>query len=276
MEFPEKKVVLIVSITSDIGTALAKEYSKKGYEIIGTYRSRTGLSKLEGISNCHLFYCDMNDKMSMLNFFENYKELNLKWDTCILCPGTQKPVVKFFDCDFDEWSKSIHSNAIEPLRIIHEIYPLRNKNKISNVVLFAGAGSNNVVPSLSAYTTSKIMLIKMSEIMNFETEDLNVFIIGPGLTRTKMHYETLEAGREKAGANYDKTEEFMKSGEQGTAMKDIFECIYWLEEKGRDVAGGRNFSVVWDKWGNEKLADVLKSNPDMYKLRRSGNEIKVD
>ena len=44
-----KKVVLIISITSDIGTALAERYSKRGYKIIGTYRSSDNLNGLKKI-----------------------------------------------------------------------------------------------------------------------------------------------------------------------------------------------------------------------------------
>ena len=271
----DKKVVLIISISSDIGTALAERYSKKGHTIIGTYRSTDKINSLKKIPNCHLFYYDSTDETGIEDFMEEYKRTGLEWDTCILCPGTQKPVGKFFDCNFEEWNKSIKINALEPLHVLHKLYGFRNKEGISNIIFFAGAGTNNVVPSYSAYTASKIMLIKMCEIIGFENNDLNIFIIGPGITKTKMHYETLDAGREKAGLNYDKTAEFMESGE-GTSMDDIFNCITWLSEQERDAISGRNFSVVWDKWSNDKLSDVLKSNPDMYKLRRFGNEIKIE
>ena len=271
-----KRVIFIISITSDIGTALAERYAKKGYKIIGTYRSTNNLDKLKKIPNSHLFYCDLSNKTSVRNFIEEYKKLGVEWDTFISCPGTQKPIGNFFNCDFDKWSNSIHINAIEQLRVLHELYLLRNKNKISNVVFFAGGGTNNAFPNYSAYTVSKIMLIKMCELIDSETKSLNTFIIGPGMTKTKMHYETLNEGKEKAGeANYNKTAEFMKN-EDGTSMEDIFRCIEWLCEQGKEVAGGRNFSVVYDKWGNEKLTEILKSNFNLYKLRRAGNDIKVD
>jgi hypothetical protein len=62
------------------------------------------------------------------------------------------------------------------------------------------------------------------------------------------------------------------SNDEGTSMNNIFDCIEWLCQKGKKVAGGRNFSVVHDKWGNEKLADILESDNNMYKLRRAGND----
>ncbi|MFH1607980.1 MAG: SDR family oxidoreductase [archaeon] len=271
-----KKNVVIISITSDIGTALAKKYSEKGYNVVGTYKSKGRLDELKKIPNCHFFYCDMLNKKSVDDFIKNYKKLDLNWNIFISCPGTQKPIGKFFNCNFNEWSDSVHINSIEQLRALHGLYPLRNQDKVSNVVFFAGGGTNNAFPNYSAYTVSKIMLIKMCELIDSEAEDLNVFIIGPGMTKTKMHYETLSEGREKSGEeNYNKTAEFMGK-EEGTSMEDIFGCIEWLCEKGRQTCGGRNFSVVYDKWGNDKLAETLMSNLNMYKLRRTGNEIKVE
>ena len=34
----------------------------------------------------------------------------------------------------------------------------------------------------------------------------------------------------------------------------------------------QKFSVVFDKWGTEELAKMLAEDPDMYKLRRYGND----
>lgn len=269
----KKRNIFLLSMTSDIGTALAERYFAEGHGVVGTYRSGKKLDKFKKISE-YLFHCDIGDKESVNNFIREYKKLNLKWDTFISCVGTQKPIGKFLEGDFDEWSDSIHTNSIEQLRVLHELYPLRDKSQISNAVFFAGGGTNNAFPNYSAYTASKIILIKMCELIDSETEDLNIFIPGPGLTKTKMHYETLNENKEKIGSNYDKIEEFMKKG-GGTLMDDIYECIEWLCKQGKEIAGGRNFSVVHDKWGNKNLAKILKSNSDVYKLRRYGNEIKI-
>ena len=265
--------IVLVSISSDIGTALAKRYSEKGNNVIGTYRSATNLDELRKLQNCRLFYCDITDERSIDKFADEYKKLGLEWDVFISCLGTQKPIGRFFDCDFEEWSTSVHINAIEQLRFLHEIYPFRNKNKESNAVFFAGGGTNNPFPNYSAYAVSKIMLIKMCELIDSESDCLNMFIVGPGTVKTKMHYETLGEKREKVGKNYDETAEFMEKG-IGTSMDDIFNCIEWLCKQGKGIAGGRNFSVVHDNWRGEKkieLVDKLKSDKNMYKLRRSGN-----
>lgn len=268
----QRKVAVILSVTSDIGTALAEHYSKKGYYTVGTYRSKEHCAQLKGIKNLKLIYCDSANVKSINGFIAVYKKLNLKWDVFISLPCTPLPLESFFGCDFNEWSDSVHLNAIEQLRVLHDLYTYRNNKIIADVVLFAGGGTNNAVINFSAYTISKIMLIKMCEFIDAETRDINIFIVGPGWTKTKTHYITLD-NVDKSSKKYKETAEFMKSG-TGTSMENICSCIEWLRKAGKKAASGRNFSVVHDKWEgplSSKLKKELLKDENMYKLRRHKN-----
>jgi hypothetical protein len=114
------------------------------------------------------------------------------------------------------------------------------------------------------------MLIKMCELLDDENKDLNIFIVGPGFVRTKTHFETIRAGK-NAGANLRRVKEFLDSGSPGTPVQKIYDCVRWLERQGRTIAGGRNFSVVNDKFGDKRMVEQLKKDRDMYKLRRCRN-----
>ena len=113
----------------------------------------------------------------------------------------------------------------------------------------------------------------MAEFLDFENKDLNVFIVGPGKTKTKMHYLIMNdphVSREK----YLETKELMEQ-QQGTSLKDIYECIEWLRREGKRIAGGRNFSIVHDPWRPDKrgaLVKKLREDSNMYKLRRGEND----
>lgn len=268
----KKKVVFISSISSGIGIALAKRYSKDGYVVSGTYRSKNLIDEVTSLPYCYLYYCDIGDKETIRSSISQFAADGLKWDTFISSAAIPNPLTKFFESDFDEWCHSVHINAIEQFRVLHAIYPLRNTNVIANVVFFAGPGTNNAVKNFSALTVSKIMLIKFCELLDAEYEDLNVFIVGPGWTKTKAH-ERILSDPHVSPEKYRETLEFMRNKE-GTSMDDIYDCIRWLSDKGRAVAGGRNFSVVHDYWGTEELSQTLLSDVNMYKLRRCRNEWK--
>lgn len=266
----EQRLAIIISVSSDIGMGLAKRYSKDGYAIVGTYRSTNKLNELKGIPGIHLVHCDIDNKSDISKFAREYKDLGQEWDVLVSCPGSPLPLKAFFECDFDEWRRSIHTNAIEQLRVLHALYPFRNTTCTSSVVFFAGGGVNNAVINFSAYTISKIMLIKMCEYLDAENPDLNIFIIGPGWTKTKTH-DLILTHVDRTDRRYQETIDFLQDG-KGTSIDDIYDCIAWLCEQGKEIAGGRNFSVVHDKWGQKELADELVKNPDMYKLRRCRND----
>ena len=268
-----KKTVFILSVSSGIGLELAKQYLAAGYFVIGTYRQKKHIEELLERDHCVLFHCDITRQPELSQLVNRIKQLRLHWDIFISCVGMLQPLAKFFQVDFEKWDQAIHVNAIEQLRVLHAIYPLRRKKGVCHAVFFAGSGTNNVVVNMSSYITSKIMLIKMCEFLNAENKDLNVFIVGPGWTRTKAHDQVL-ADKNTPREKYLETLNFLKTS-KGTEFKKIFDCIQWLCRCGKKAAGGRNFSIVHDQWEGplrQCLIKELLSDPEMYKLRRHKND----
>ncbi len=256
-----KPVVVILSVSSDIGFYLAKRYAQDGYRVMGTYRFLSRLAEIELLSSCHLFHCDISDKKSVENFLSDFEKLKINWDIFISCVGDLRPYGNFFEADFDAWSDSVRVNSIEQLRIVHALYPLRNKKTTPSVVFFAGGGTNNAPADLSAYIASKIMLTKMCELLDAENTDLKVFIVGPGYIKTKIH-KSIKAN--------------IAQGKKETALGDVYQDIRSLIAQDKKVVSGRNFSVAHDPlFGVDAcmLARELVENPNIYKLRRYGNDI---
>jgi len=92
------------------------------------------------------------------------------------------------------------------------------------------------------------------------------------MARTKIHEQTLRAAQ-RSGANYDKVVGFLGSDDPGVSHDDIYACVNWCIRAGREVTGGRNFSLVHDAWraGGDALKRALLADGNMYKLRRHGN-----
>lgn len=267
------KTIIILSVSSDIGLYMAKQYLAQGYRVIGTYRTKKHVKPLLSMKNCALYSCDFAQPSSVKNFVQAMKKQKITWDAFVSCVGYLLPAQPFFECGVDDWIDSIHVNALEPLRVLHAVYSLRNKNVNSDVVFFAGGGANNAVVDITAYAISKIILTKMTEYLDAENPDLNVFIVGPGWTKTKIHEQVLQAKR-VGPKKFQETKDFIVNKKQGTSLEEIFECIEWLRREGRSLSGGRNFSVVYDPWRMKTRAQLIKAlraDSGMYKLRRHGN-----
>jgi len=113
----------------------------------------------------------------------------------------------------------------------------------------------------------------MCEFIDAENKDVNIFIVGPGWTKTKMHYLIL-SDKDISKEKYKETMDFLEKRD-GTSLKDIYDCIRWLSRQGKKVASGRNFSIVHDPWKGRRrrrLVNELRADGDMYKLRRYKND----
>lgn len=267
------KTAIIVSISSDIGTALAQRWLAQGWTVFGTYRTRsTATAQLEAIG-AKLVACDMADNEALEASCTELRHLCLAWDVLVIAAGTTEPIGPFADTDFDTWARSIEINFTSQMHLTHRLLPSRKTQLPVEpcVIYFAGGGTNSATTNYSAYTVSKIALIKMCELLDAEIPDVRFSILGPGWVNTKIHEETLRAGL-NAGENLVRTQQKFARGEF-TQMKDVLDCCDWLIASSRREIGGRNFSVANDPWGSSRLRDALLSDSDMYKLRRKGNSL---
>ena len=264
--------VFILSASADIGHALAEQYAAAGHTVIGTYRAKSGVASLAGNPNIRLLPCDVGSRASIDAMLREVAALGLQWDLFISAVGTMEPIGSWAALDFDAWEQSVTVNSLAQLRVLHGLYRFRRPGAIVHAAFFAGGGTNNPFTNYSAYCVSKIMLIKMCELIDDEVPDVNAFIIGPGFLPTKIHEQTF-ANPEGAGGNVGKTKQFYQQPGAIATYRDLYDCINWCVAGGREVAGGRNFAAVHDPWkeDGDRLAAELRQDRNRYKLRRAGN-----
>lgn len=265
-------VVVIVGLSSDIGRELALRYAADGWTVWGTFRSRAGLESLP--AGVKRVACDLTLKDDVAAAADSFDQEGIRWDVMVVAAGTEEPIGPFWECDEDAWDRGVEVNALAPLRLVRRLYPMRNRGGTPSVAFFSGSGTNSAAHAYSAYCVSKIMLIKMCELLDAESDDTSFFIIGPGIVRTKIHEQTLREP-ERSGRNFNKVVEFLDSKNPGTSHDDIYACVTWCESAGKAVVGGRNFSLVHDAWrdGGSGLIRRLPQDGNLYKLRRFGNEL---
>lgn len=262
----------MISASSDIGSAMSQRWLAYGWNVFGTYRTKSQAVDELCSQGMKLVHCNLSKVESIRDACSELRVLCSQWDVLVLCPGAQDPVGAFAECHFDEWEASVRVNFTSQVRIVHELLPSRRINSTLGpcVLFFAGGGTNNAPVNYSAYIVSKIALIKMCELLDAEIPDTRFLIVGPGWVKTKIHDSTLKAG-ERAGANYQRTMEKLASDEW-TPMEQVLDCCDWLVSAPPELVSGRNFSAVFDRWGTEELERRLAQEPNMYKLRRYGND----
>jgi NAD(P)-dependent dehydrogenase (short-subunit alcohol dehydrogenase family) len=261
----------ILGITSDIGREIGHRLDRAGWRVTGTHRRSELAAQLP--AHWTLLECDMQRTEQLESLPGRFAATGSPWTLFVSAIGSLEPVGPFFGLPYPAWRESVEINCLAPLHALHGLYPLRAPGQINSVAFFAGAGSNGPAPSYSAYCASKLLLVKMTELLDDETSDLNVFIIGPGMVKTRIHEQTLRAA-DRAGANLEKVRRFLADASAGVSHDEVFACLEWCRDAGRGVVGGRNIALVSDAWrgGGEALKERLLSDTQVFKLRRFGND----
>ena len=267
-----KKNAVIISISSDIGHALALRLIKDGWRICGTYRTTSKKIKKLKTIGAKLFPCDLSQKEKIPKVARQISQHMGSWDALIIAPGAQEPIGLFNETPFQEWEKGLFLNFISQLYILRELLDSRASDATEGpiVMYFAGGGTNDAPTRYSAYTISKIALMKMCELLQAEMPKVRFTIVGPGWVKTKIHKPTFKVPC-KAGDNYARTKKRFQEN-NFIAMKNVVNCCDWLLKQPRAAVGGRNFSVAGDLWGDTRLIKQLLRDPNMYKLRRYSND----
>lgn len=257
----------IYSISSDIGAALAERRLDRGDRVAGTFRTESETTRALAARGAHLTALDLMDPTSVEAATQELNERAGPFDECIVAPGTLEPIGLFSETTWDDWDASWRINFTGQLQAVHAALPHRRPGAL--ILFFAGGGTNGAPTRVSAYTASKIALVKMTELLQAEIPDARCCILGPGWVDTKIHQEMLRAG-ERAAEHLPATREKLRSGDC-IAMAEVLDCIDWIASQPGEVIGGRNVSAAHDDWRAPDFADRLRGDADVARLRRHAN-----
>jgi len=256
---------IILSISSDIGLELSKNFTIKNFEVFGTYNKSIPNTD---IPNKNLLKIDIKDFNS--ENFKNWLENIGEWDVFISCIGNLNPVGKLSNINSSEWVDSVAQNSTFQIGALLNALKYRNLKGSPSVIFFAGGGTNSATEFYSAYTIGKICLIKSVELLDYEIEDTKFTILGPGWVRTKIHNQTLKA-KSNAGMNYKKTLDMLTKPNKFNPIKKVIDDVFKIIELPKELVSGRNFSSVHDDLSLKKLKELYSIDKDFYRLRRNLN-----
>lgn len=210
-----------------------------------------------------LQYCDFKERKSIDAVVKRFTELGWKWDIFISAVGVMEPVKRFEETTIDLWEENIYVNSVSQMRLLHGIFPYRKEKAC--VYFMTSKGINDTFPLHSAYCISKIMLIKMCELLDDEINNCKFIAFNPGFIRTKIIKQEPEMyfsdGIGIEGDDYNQLER-------------VWKFILWSSQVNKKIISGRNYFVKYDKWEKEDFLNFLKEDNNTYKLRRSKDEWK--
>lgn len=141
-----------------------------------------------------------------------------KWDLLILAHGQMTPIDKFFECDMSEWVGAIMVNAVFPLSCLRAAWP--NRNAGAQVIFIGGPNMQRTSPTYTAYRAGKAILQAIAGTLEDEYPGHKFHILHPGVVKTKIHEQTLMAGRK--AANYERVMKIVNGTEPSMGHDEVY------------------------------------------------------
>jgi NAD(P)-dependent dehydrogenase (short-subunit alcohol dehydrogenase family) len=255
---------IIAGHDSGLGNLISKHLADNDWSILGTSRR---FSRTEGFENPkNLIYCDFSDQSSINACVSELLERDQSWRLLVISIGVLNPIGLFTNTNFSEWENSFRINFLNQIYFIHELLKRSDLSLNRKIITFAGSGTNSAPKNFSAYTLSKIALIKSMELLSVEYPTLTFVSLGTGWMNTPIHNETLSVG-EEAGQAFHDTVRRMMNQDFGSEQL-LLNFIDWVIEMPSESISGRNFSLQGDDWNSKTFQDKLKDSKETYKLRR--------
>ena len=193
MKEGESRTVLITGFSSGIGRALAQQFARDGYDIIGVARDKAKMQDTadeliyeHGIE-VHLIQKDLAQDGAAKDVYEEVKTMDKTIDVLVNDAGVGQHG-NFTDIPYERYAHLIHLNVITLTHLTHLFLKdmvSRDKGRILNLGSVAGFQPG---PLLAVYHATKAFVVSLSEALATELEEMkskvSVTCLCPGPTDT--------------------------------------------------------------------------------------------
>jgi short-subunit dehydrogenase len=268
--------IIILGASGSIGYSLSNKFYKNGHNIFLFIKNKNKINLLKKKfkpAQGQIVQFKNLDISNRLNFKKNItenKNLFKKADIIVNTIAEQGQIKNFFKLNINKFYQTFNTNFFSYIHFFRYIYPYIKHSKNLLIILFSGGGVTGVRNNFSPYSLSKIVLVKMIEILSKEFNNKNIRInaVSPGIIRSKMTNLVL-----KTKKNLVSIKEKNKINKQlkisDSSLNKIYDLIKFLyTDNGRKITG-KIISSRWDKfknWDQRKITQIVKKN--IYTLRR--------
>jgi NAD(P)-dependent dehydrogenase (short-subunit alcohol dehydrogenase family) len=273
----KNQTVFISGATSGLGLQAAEYFVKSGKSVIfcarcpeDVIRTRNYLSDLSrndqpitGFAN------DVSNADATKEMIDRVLETGNFIDILICNAGVIGPINKFLETDLQEWQDAFNINLYGTMNLIMSVLPSMVSRKFGRVIHISGGGATSPLYGMSSYAASKAAAVRFIETLSLEYEDSGVTFnsIAPGMLKTKLLDQMLDAGPDRIGENLFK-KSLHKADSSSDSTKKALELMDFLTSNIGAGITGRLISAEWDNWTEwPNNLDQLK-NTDLYTLRR--------
>ncbi len=271
----KNQVAIITGANRGLGEAIARAYWSEGANLVLAARDSQPLQVVaeslpaQAGQSLAWLSADVGTREGVEAIIRRATEQFGRVDILVNNAGVYGPIGLIEEIDWEAWCQALQINLVGVVGMTRAVIPAMKQQGKGKIINLSGGGATSPMPRFSLYAASKAAVVRFTETMAHELADFGIDVnaVAPGALNTRILEQVLEAGPERAGADfYKRSLQQQESG--GASLENAAELIVYLASAQSDGISGRLLSAVWDDWRNlAEQCEKLK-NSDVYTLRR--------
>lgn len=189
------KVALVVGATGGIGSAVALQLAKDGYDVILHYHSNkekanTLKKQIEEVTDSKVFpiQANINDEKDIENLMTQAMREAYRIDCFVNCASTPIPPINVTDLTWEDFQSQMNLNIKINLSFIKKLLPQMLERKYGKLIMVGSLFSDKPNPNLVHYATAKAALEGFTKAMAFELapKGIRVNMVSPSMIATDL------------------------------------------------------------------------------------------
>ena len=180
------KTVLVTGATRGIGNAIAKEFKKNNFSVIGTATSELGVATLHE-QNIKGYVLDLNSKDSINSFWEKLENDDQKISVLINNAGITRDNIVLRMSD-EEWSDIMNVHLYGTFQLSKRVLKMMLKEKYGRIINISSASASIGNRGQSNYAAAKAGVEAFTKSLAKEVgkRDITINAVAPGFISTDM------------------------------------------------------------------------------------------
>lgn len=267
------KVAIVTGASKGIGRAIAETFAREGCGLAIASRNHGEITEaakeIKRAADVIPVKCDVSNPAEVDDMVKRTLAHFKRIDILVNNAGIYGPIGAFAENDLELWRRTIDINLIGTVNCTKFVLPHMIKAKRGKIINLSGGGSGGLPqPTISAYVTSKMAVVRFTEVIAEEVKGHNIQVnsIAPGAVNTRLLDQILAAGDKVDKKFLDKSTKQLETG--GTPPEKAAQLALFLASDESDSITGKLLSAVWDDYPNfsKKLKDIRDTQ--IYTVKR--------
>jgi len=211
--------------------------------------------------------CDISDPASVAALFARATAAG-PLHAVVNNAGIYGPIGPTDELALADWNQAWAVNVTGTLLVCQHAVRAMKPQGGGKIITISGGGATNPMPRFAAYAATKAAVVRLTETLaeEYRSARIDVNAVAPGALRTRLTQQVLDAGPERAGADFfAKNKKWSDEGAVDPKLGAAL-CVY-LASGESDGITGKLISAQWDPWKEPEKFRALATG-DVYTLRR--------